>query len=224
MQSADTELAKPPFHRRHKSAILVATLLLLILLHPVNAIFERSALRDMVLLTIVMSASLNALSYRSRFTIDIGVGLGILAVAFGWLEVLLAPHFKIFSDSFGASLYIYIAALLFKSIMTENEITVDQLFAAVAIYILIGLTWGNFYAIINLYNPEALNFAERAYETLEKHDYIYFSFVTLTTLGYGDILPVSGIARSLVIVEAITGVMFIAIMISRLVGRINMKD
>jgi len=140
MQSEDIKPAVPPFNRRHKGAILLATLLLLILLAPLGELFKDSKLLDMILATVVMAASLHAISYRQRRTVFLAVALATMAVISGWMQVGFdSSVHQILSHSFGAALYLYIAALLFKVILIEDEITVDQLFTAVAIYITTGI-------------------------------------------------------------------------------------
>lgn len=224
MQSVSTSPGIPRFHRRHKHAVLLATLLLLILLSPLIQTFKDSHLLVMLLTTVVMATAVNALSFRNRSAVFFAAGLATLAIISGWMQAAFADNdfHRILSHSFGAALYIYIATLLFKVILIEDEVTVDQIFAAVAIYIFIGLTWGHFYALVGVFDPESVIGITVA-ESFSDSDFIYFSFVTLTTLGYGDMLPVNPMTKALVIIEAITGVMFVAILISTLVGRVNMK-
>lgn len=223
MPSVDTVQNPHPFHRRHKNAILLATLLSLILISPLGQLFKDSKLLDMILVTVVMMASLNAVSYRKRSTLLIAIGLAILAVISGWTQAFdsSGPHenhpiYLILTHSFGAALYIFIATLLFKVILAEDEITFDQIFAGVVIYIFIGLAWAHFYGLGEVFHPGSITSSNGT-----DPNFIYFSFVTLTTLGYGDMLPITPLAKALVIVEAITGVMFVAILVSTLVGRVN---
>jgi hypothetical protein len=92
---------------------------------------------------------------------------------------------------------------------------------SVAAYLLLGLIWSMAYHLIAICIPEAFfvqgPFASSDLETLESHLF-YFSFVTLTTLGYGDIVAVHPVARMLVILEGVTGQLFPVILISRLVS------
>jgi len=91
-------------------------------------------------------------------------------------------------------------------------------------YLLIGVTWSFFYAMVEISSPGAFNFgllAAQAGDSAARgalHFFTYYSLVTLSTLGYGDITPLSPFARSLSALEAITGQLFIAITIARLVG------
>jgi len=93
--------------------------------------------------------------------------------------------------------------------------------AAVAAYLILGVIWSLAYYLIALRMPEAFSvqgpFTPGDGEVLRSHLF-YFSFVTLTTLGYGDIVPVHPMVRMLVILEGIAGQLFPAILIARLVS------
>jgi len=201
----------------------MVTLLLVIIMAPVSQLFKNSNLMDMIMATLVMVASLNAISHKRRSKVILSVILATLYVISGWIQVAFEGNAQlVISHAFAAALYCYIAALLFQVIIIEDDITVDQIFAAVAIYIFIGLTWAHFYAVIGAFDPESVRGLSSITDA-KPADYIYFSFVTLTTLGYGDMLPTNPITKALVIVEAITGVMFVAVLISTLVGRVNKR-
>ncbi len=93
----------------------------------------------------------------------------------------------------------------------------DVLIGAVAIYLLIGITWSLIYSFVHAIDPSSFGDLIDA-EYADWNQFIYFSFTTLTTLGYGDIVALSPVARTLSIFEAITGVIFEAMIIARLVG------
>jgi len=87
----------------------------------------------------------------------------------------------------------------------------------VAAYLLLGLAWAGAYEWVALRDPSAFAGAIGASGGGDG-PWIYYSLVTLTTMGYGDILPVSPVARSLAVAEAFTGQLYLAILISRLVA------
>ena len=84
-------------------------------------------------------------------------------------------------------------------------------------FLLLGLCWAFIYALIEVLNPGSFSVASIT-TAGSSSAYTYFSFVTLTTLGYGDISPVAQVARSFAILEAITGQMYLAVLVARLVG------
>ena len=93
----------------------------------------------------------------------------------------------------------------------------EKLLAAINFYLLTGITFSYLYLLVNLFTPGAFDLANQSISSWP--DYLYFSFVTLTTLGYGDILPLSSLAQSLVSLEAIVGVLSPTVMIARFVGK-----
>ncbi|MEN6488518.1 MAG: ion channel, partial [Smithella sp.] len=97
----------------------------------------------------------------------------------------------------------------------QEEVTADMMMAGASDYVLIGILWTCFYILIEAVYPGSFNFAGAK---MDRSGFLYFSFVTLTTTGYGDVLPVSVQARSVAILETLTGQLFIAITVARLVG------
>lgn len=93
----------------------------------------------------------------------------------------------------------------------------EKLLAAINFYLLTGITFSYLYLMVNLVSPGAFDLANQSISSWP--DYLYFSFVTLTTLGYGDILPLSSLAQSLVTLEAVIGVLSPTVMIARFVGK-----
>jgi voltage-gated potassium channel Kch len=112
-----------------------------------------------------------------------------------------------------------VAWLAFKQVLfTAGPIDANRLFGAISIYLLLGVMWALVYVGILEVDPNAFNGAEAGPWLEIIPDFIYFSFVSLTTLGYGDISPVTPISRFVVYLEAITGQLYLAIMIAGLVG------
>jgi len=113
----------------------------------------------------------------------------------------------------------WVTGLLLYSIFQAERVTPDLISGAVVSYLLLGICWGGLYSLIELTQPGSFSFSGEGGGELSS--LFYFSFVTLTTLGYGDILPVAKIARTAAYLEAVTGVMFTAILIAGLVGNIR---
>jgi len=106
--------------------------------------------------------------------------------------------------------------MIWIHIVKENEVTTDLIMAAACAYILLGLVWAHAYYLLEIFHPNSFKGSENVGDDIG--DFYYYSFVTLTTMGYGDILGITKSARALSILEAITGQLYLAIMISRLVG------
>jgi len=121
----------------------------------------------------------------------------------------------------GAALFLsYTTALILWHVLAETEITSDTLYGAVCVYLLSGVTWMTLSRVIETLHPGsfAVSAAQHPGQGVTWSDLVFFSFVTLTTLGYGDMLPVTSPARSLVVLEAVFGVLYPAILVARLVG------
>jgi len=114
-------------------------------------------------------------------------------------------------------LYLFIIYLMLTQIFNARIITLNTIGLALCTYLLIGTVWVLFYTPVLALNPEA--FTHPILDDPDPiHTLTYFSYVTLATLGYGDISPVSNLARNLAIIEAVTGTLYLAVLISRLVG------
>lgn len=127
-----------------------------------------------------------------------------------WLEPL--------SYLFASAMLAWVTVFLFISLFETKEVTSTTLWQAVSVYILIGLTWASVFSILEGVAPGSFEDSGLPDDTMNFHTLVYYSFVTLATLGYGDIVPMTQEARGLVIMEVLTGVLYMAILISRLVG------
>ena len=110
----------------------------------------------------------------------------------------------------------FIVGVILSYLFREKEITSDIIMAAICGYFLIGLLWSSVYLLLFAFEPESFQFSRVL--GLGGEDFAYYSFVTLTTLGYGDITPVTNPARSLSLLEAVTGQLYLAVLVARLVG------
>ena len=116
--------------------------------------------------------------------------------------------------------------VLLKYVFETRMITRDVIYAAVAIYMLLGAVFVPVYGLIDTLTFELSDGAQHAFvggsasedALFAWQDFIYYSYVTLTTLGYGDILPVTMVAKAAVALEAIIGVMYLTIIMARLVS------
>ncbi len=140
-----------------------------------------------------------------------------------WINIFLSSPstvLEVISTVIGILFYAYIAGILLHFILKSEDVKRDVLYGAVSIYMLIGGVFGSIFSMIELILPGSfyINPAHNIDGIINWIDLLYYSYVTLTTLGYGDIIPVTSYARYTAILEAIIGVMFLAIIISRLVG------
>lgn len=119
-----------------------------------------------------------------------------------------------------------ISVMMYALLFRKREVTSVTIWQGMTLYLLIGLSWAYLFAFVNTLFPDS--FLDRADpgSRLDLLDFIYYSFVTLTTVGYGDIHPLTAEARSLAGFEMLFGVFYLAIFISRLVEtwKVERKD
>lgn len=123
----------------------------------------------------------------------------------------------------GALFFIIVTSKIIQSIFVSRELSLDSIFGAICGYLLLGVAWGLTYAMIYAVNPESYQFIDAIRQQMEQGEhsgqvFIYYSFVTITTVGYGDITPLSTPARTLAWVEAMTGQLYLAVLIAGLIS------
>ncbi len=148
-----------------------------------------------------------------------GLGLAAFSFLFSLLEFFY-PSQIIYIASILVLLFFLINSLILavKHIMFGPRIDVNKIVGSVTIYLLIGIIWALLYGLVEEVFTGSFEGTRLAEDGSRFWDLIYFSFVTLTTLGYGDILPVNTYARTLAYMEAIAGQFYIAILVASLVG------
>src|ERR1700751_193639 len=118
---------------------------------------------------------------------------------------------------FLAAFFALTAVALFSYLRNSRIVTQAHLYTAVNIYLLLGLLWTALYLAIDAFYPGSIQMGSQAAE--RETELLYFSLITLSTIGYGDIVPLSGEARMLAALEGVTGVLYIAITVALLVSR-----
>ncbi|MBB6095157.1 hypothetical protein HNQ60_004047 [Povalibacter uvarum] len=116
-----------------------------------------------------------------------------------------------------AAMYAAAIAFLMRYVFDREVMDSDRLWGAAACFLLLGVLWCFLYAIVDRMVPDAYLIRGSA-GALDLTDLVYFSFSTLTTTGFGDIVPIARIAKVASVLEAVIGQLFLAILIARLVG------
>jgi len=148
-----------------------------------------------------------------------GIILTALAVGTRWSYFLLGSEtLNQLSFLFATLLLSMVSFLLFLSLFKTRDVTSDIIWQAISVYLLVGLSWACLFALMESMAPGSFQDNTTPEVALSFSTFVYYSFVTLATLGYGDILPTTQAARGLVIIEVLMGVLYMAILISRLVG------
>jgi len=120
----------------------------------------------------------------------------------------------------GQSFLVLLAFAIVFDIFRSGDVTTDTISGAACLYLLIGIVWGEAYSLQEHLWPGSFHFSlsKPMGHTINSSSFTYFSFITLTTIGYGDITPVSRGAKLLVMMEAILGQLYIAIFLARIIA------
>ena len=203
---------------RRRYAILFYALLATIAVGPLLEALDIGRLAMEMLLTASLVAAVFPIgALHKRRTMLVIVALALL------LRGLSAYLDSATISAVGAILWGAVALMaVFGAIrysMSSARVDLEQLYAALSAYLLIGVCWGVVYvAVVKLYPGALLLGGQPLPRGLGMGDAIYFSFVTLATLGYGDFTPATPVMRGLSVFEAIIGQLYLAIMVARLVS------
>ena len=161
----------------------------------------------------------------SRVGLGIGVALGLPAVVTGiWESVDPSETLAVAQSSATAAFLLFVAVRVTGHLLKCRTVDADTLCAAASAYLVFGLAWTALYSLVYDLDPDAFDVGDSdggrslSLSSRQSVHALYFSFVTLTTLGYGDVAPVSAPARVLAMLEAVVGQLYLAVLVARLVG------
>jgi hypothetical protein len=187
----------------------------------------RLAWIDDYLLAVVLFVSLyNISGDRSHLLIGLALFLPAIAPRLVTAHLGVAPIAPLATAAISTFAFLaYLILRVMKDVLWGRRQTGERIMGAIAAYLLIGLLWSLIYGFIEFLEPGSFSIPEDMLARMEArpHDipvsiFAYFSFVTLATLGYGDVTPIGAAARTFSSFEAVVGQLFIAITIARLVG------
>lgn len=228
------------FHRRFTG--MLASLVLLLLLAPAVATLASqtgrafsSFLLGVAFVLVYLSAVFTVSDDRRQ--LKIASGLSLVAIA-AMATALVTESVRAWELANLVSMILldYVVVLTLRYLFRVDDVTFDTIAAAICVYLLMGVLWASAYSLTSQINPDA--FSQDSvlvrqhggtttdtsarppirFAGLDTGTGLYFSFVTLTTLGYGDITPQSTPARMLTAAEAIVGQIYLAVLVARLVG------
>jgi voltage-gated potassium channel Kch len=211
-----------------KYSLLLITFLVFFLVGPLVDMFftgERPGDELFDLLSIVLLlAALYAVS-GSHALLIVATLLSAPATV-GRLSLYFTKNSALFeiSDGFSFLALAVIAASVLRQVLEAEKVSRGVVEGAVCVYILLGAAWADLFSFIETFHPGAFQLPPlRTTDVLSvvveaRQRFIYYSFVTLTTVGYGDITPVAPFAQRLAVLEAMFGQLYLSILIARLVG------
>jgi hypothetical protein len=205
--------------RRH--LILLIALLVIVISAPLLSVIRNGIVLLNIVGAIVLLAGMYAVRERQQIFTTAAV-LSILSVTGTSLLMTFPGHaMVIFSHATMILVLVFFAIAILHYVVRSGRVTADKIYAAICAYLLIAYAWAFGYAVLDEFQPGA--FASPT--EVARHDYVgrvmqmrYFSFITLATVGYGDIIPRTPGARTMAILEAILGQFYLVALIGRLVG------
>ena len=219
MKAGVKSLRIPRFGRFSTVQLLIALALFFIWAPFVEEI-EGGELIVSALFSLVLLAGVVAVADSKRVLV-IAIVLAIPAIAGRWMN-----HFRpdlvppgVFLAA-GLILIAFVVANLLRFVLRAPSVNADVLCASISAYLMLGLMWTLAYWLVDQLTPGgAFSFnTNGGTRSINGFTGFYFSFITLSTVGYGDITPVSRIARWLAAMEAMTGLLYVAVLIARLVA------
>ncbi len=205
---------------------LLVFLLFYFFLGPIFAIAEHGPSIGDVIFTVVLIAAAYSASEKRR-VLYMAVGILVPTVIVSWLAHFNKDHYLFLANHLLLILFFaYIGVAILRSVIRDERVTVDKISAALCSYLLLGMIWSFIFSLLELVIPGSFHLpheagavgAEDLYLASGFKNALYFSFVTLTTLGYGDITPVSRLAQNLCVMEAVMGQVYMTVLVARLVG------
>jgi voltage-gated potassium channel len=207
----------PSIIEKYRFMFLFIVMLLFFIFKAVSMEMNSRELASLVFILLIVY-SLYVIGNQQRFLMIV-----LACAATGEIVLLFINEF-IESDVLLP--YKMLFAIIFFGLMTyaciiymlkDKQITLTTLFGALCSYLFIGLSWSYIYQLIVVLQPTAFKGIDLSHANLD-NEFIYYSFVTLTTLGYGDMTPVHSLAKTMSWLEAYTGQAFMTIVMAMLVG------
>jgi hypothetical protein len=202
---------------RHRFAWLLGLLIAAVGVDPVlEAMGARGNALEWMLAFSLLVALIDVWQTRAPRLVVAGSSAALLVwlmlhmIAFGWEPALARAVLGV--SGLG------MAGIVLSGVIAPGRVDAERICAALCVYLLIGLAFGGFFASLDASAPGSL-VGTRGEGPLRIDEAVYFSFVTLATLGYGDFAPVSTAARALAVLEAVFGQLFLAVLVARLVSQ-----
>lgn len=205
--------------RRLGFSYLLASLLALALLLPLTGGGARGVTLSVVGLAVLVSGNYVLTGRKGVFAVSVSLAAAA-AAALLTAQLVDHPAAPLARGVFLAVFMGFTAGTILHDVLRAESVTWDKIQGAICAYLLVGVGWAFLYSVVRLVEPAAFTFADpaAAAPSARAEPMIYFSFVTLTTLGYGDILPSTPTARTLCWLEAAFGQIYLAVLVARLVG------
>jgi Ion channel len=204
---------------RQPSFVLLATQLAGVLLYPFldQSTLGRALFSLFTLLVLVLAIrAVRATPALDWVSILIGIPVAILTV----LEAIAPtdPTIVLWSGVLHAAFYLFVSYAFLRYMFFDRVVTLDELFAVGAVFTVLAWAFAYLYSAVQVIWPGSFTAAISPEAPRTWFELLFLSFTTLTSTGLSDVLPVLPHARSVVMIEQLAGLMYVALVISRIVG------
>lgn len=210
------QLPRPP---KHGYTVLLVTLLMLMVLGPVGRQYGLGDITNTILISMVLLSGIYAVSSRKGM-IPVVMMVGLAAFMVHWLVFVNAlDRLALFGlEITGILFFGLIGFLLLQDILSRRgDVSWALINGALSVYLIMGIVFAFAYSLLHTATPDAFSGADKI-DGPGFQNFVYLSYVTLTTLGFGDITPTRPIASSLITLEAVVGQIYLTVLVARLVG------
>lgn len=196
--------------------LLVLLLGMFVLVPIMEELFQAAGLGELFFFAIVCYATYSF--NRNKRLLAAAVASALPAIASMWLKHFVqAKWLAVFGGLCGIAFLAIITGAILAYIFRRQDIDADIIAGAIVAYLLMALMWSLLYGVLETTHPGSFKLADGVTFT-GRELFTYFSFVTITTVGYGDIIPVTPVARAFSNLEAVVGQLYLVILVSWLVG------
>ncbi|HYI92820.1 MAG TPA: ion channel [Bryobacteraceae bacterium] len=207
----------------HGSRFFLGILLLLLMLFPVLEDMTRPLFLIAVIASVFVAGV--AVVRPGRSSVRSAIALAVIQIGLTLWAVSLTENSTPYRYAVGLALattsilICYCIYCVLRYVLHANYITRDQIYAGISVYLMLGFAFGCIYYLMVMLDPGCFVVNTTKLDASGVPDLMYFSFITLATLGYGDVTPVARFARSLSQLEALAGTLYMAVFMARLVSR-----
>ncbi len=196
--------------------LLISILCLLILAPLFKGFIGIRILMDIFFTSILISA-VYAVS-KKKYILLVAALLALPMLVSIWSDKFVkVPSLILVGDCFGILFMAFMVIVILSFIFRGQEVTGNVIYGAIVVYLLIAIMWAFVFSVMESINPGSFAIGEGQIE-VGRPLFIYYSFVTITTLGYGDITPITALANSFSFLEAVIGQIYLVVLVARLVG------
>ena len=196
---------------------LLIFIIAMIIIGPLFEEFVKLSILIDILWSAIFISAIYAVSQKKHHIL-IAVLLALPMLGSIWTKYFVQHKALLVVGSLcGAAFFLFAIIQMLIFIYSHKEVTRDLIIGAAVVYLFMALMWTFIFVVVEILHPGSFNLPEGV-DISATRQFVYYSFVTLTTLGYGDITPITPLARSLCILEAVIGQLYLVVQVAWLVG------